>query len=149
MTEKSSAATPEGAVAEGELTALLGTMPYAVSLGVEREAASPAETRGHLHWAPERCTIGGALHGGALMSLADAVGAVCAYLNLPPGAAGTTTVESKTNFFRALREGTARAVARPLHTGRSFVVVQTDLYDDEGRLLGQTTQTQAVLLPRT
>lgn len=132
MTEKSSAATPEGAVAEGELTALLGTMPYAVSLGVELEAASPAETRGHLHWAPERCTIGGALHGGALMSLADAVGAVCAYLNLPPGAAGTTTVESKTNFFRALREGTARAVARPLHTGRSFVVVQTDLYDDGG-----------------
>lgn len=114
MTEKTSA-TPEGAVAEGELTALLGTMPYAVTLGVELEAAAAAETRGHLHWAPERCTIGGALHGGALMSLADAVGAVCAYLNLPPGAAGTTTVESKTNFFRALREGTARAVARPLH----------------------------------
>ncbi|MFC7471415.1 PaaI family thioesterase [Actinomadura keratinilytica] len=72
-------------------------------------------------------------------------------LRLPQPAARrgrTTTVESKTNFFRALREGTARAVARPLHTGRSFIVVQTDLYDDEGRQLGQTTQTQAVLLPR-
>ncbi|MFD4990325.1 hotdog domain-containing protein [Streptomyces sp. NPDC058374] len=52
------------------------------------------------------------------------------------------------NFFRALRSGTARAVARPLHAGRSFLTVQTDLYDDEGRLLGQTTQTQAVLMPR-
>ncbi|CAM5548425.1 Esterase YdiI [Streptomyces sp. ADI98-12] len=148
VTEKIPARVPGGAVAEGELTALLGTMPYAVSLGVELEAASAAETRGHLHWAPERCTIGGALHGGALMSLADAVGAVCAYLNLPAGAAGTTTVESKTNFFRALRSGTVRAVARPLHTGRSFVTVQTDLVDDEGRLAGQTTQTQAVLMPR-
>ncbi len=77
------------------------------------------------------------------MSLADTAGAVCAFLQLPVGAV-TSTVESKTNFFRPLTSGTARAVARPLHVGRSFVVVQSDVYDDEDRLLGQTTQTQAV-----
>ncbi|SDJ90772.1 uncharacterized domain 1-containing protein [Streptomyces indicus] len=77
------------------------------------------------------------------MTLADTVGAVCAFLQLPPGAT-TSTVESKTNFFRPLTSGTARAVARPLHVGRSYVVVQTDVYDDEDRALGQTTQTQAI-----
>ncbi|MGE6736108.1 PaaI family thioesterase, partial [Streptomyces sp. NPDC059900] len=78
---------------------------------------------------------------------ADTVGAVCAYLNLPAGAS-TSTVESKTNFFRAVRSGSARAVARPLHAGGTFVVVQTDVYDADGRPAGQTTQTQAVLAPR-
>jgi 1,4-dihydroxy-2-naphthoyl-CoA hydrolase len=82
------------------------------------------------------------------MSLADSVGAICAYLNVPAGA-GTATVESKTNFFRALREGTLHASARPLHVGRSFVVIQTDLTDDKGRAVGQTTQTQAVIAPRS
>ena len=78
------------------------------------------------------------------MSLADTIGAVCALLNLPPGA-GTATVDSATNFFRAVREGTLHAAARPLHAGRSFIVVRTELTDDRGRPVGQTTQTQAVL----
>jgi uncharacterized protein (TIGR00369 family) len=80
------------------------------------------------------------------MALADTVGAVCAYLNLPEGAV-TATVESKTNFFRGVRAGTLHATARPLHVGRSFIVVQTDLTDDSGRAIGQTTQTQAVIAP--
>jgi uncharacterized protein (TIGR00369 family) len=87
------------------------------------------------------------LHGGALMSLADSVGAVCAHLNLPPGAS-TGTVESSTRFFRAVRAGTVHAQAVPLHAGRSFVTVRTDLRDDQGRLVGSTTQTQAVVAPR-
>jgi len=81
------------------------------------------------------------------MSLADSMGALCAFLNLPPGA-GTSTIESKTNFFRAVRSGTVEAVARPLHVGRTTVVVQTDLLDDQGRRVAQVTQTQAVLAPR-
>jgi uncharacterized protein (TIGR00369 family) len=93
---------------------------------------------------PERCTVDTAMHGGVLMSLADSVGAVCAYLNVPTGA-GTSTLESKTNFFRAVREGRLHATSRPLHVGRSFVVVQTDLADDQGRPVGQTTQTQVVI----
>lgn len=119
-------------------------MPFAQVAGVRLEAASAAEVVGVLDWAAERCTAGGALHGGALMTLADSTGAACAFLNLPPGA-GTTTVESSSRFFRAVRAGRVRAVARPLHAGRTMVVVQTDLYDEDGRRVAQTTQTQAVL----
>jgi uncharacterized protein (TIGR00369 family) len=118
--------------------------PFAGLLGLEVTAADPEEVRGTIGWAEERCTAGGILHGGALMSFADTLGAVCAFLNLPEGAT-TATVESKTNFFRAVREGTVTGVTRPLHVGRSFIVVQTDLTDDEGRRVAQVTQTQAVL----
>lgn len=127
-----------------ELQQLLELMPYACALGVRLSSASAAEVRGELDWAPERCTAGGVLHGGALMSLADSVGAVCAHLNLPPGAS-TGTVESSTRFFRAVRAGTVRAVATAPHAGRSFVTVRTDLYDEQQRLVGSTTQTQAVI----
>ncbi|GLZ12821.1 aromatic compound degradation protein PaaI [Actinomadura sp. NBRC 104425] len=123
---------------------LLDAMPFARTLGIGIDAAAPEEVAGRLAWAPERCTAGGVMHGGALMALADSVGAVCAFLNLPPGAS-TTTLESKTNFFRAVRGGEVRAVARPLHAGRTSIVVQTDLHDAEGRRVAQVTQTQAVL----
>ncbi|MBA9005553.1 MULTISPECIES: PaaI family thioesterase [Thermomonospora] len=126
---------------------LLEAMPFAVALGVRIDAAAPGEVTGRLDWAPERCTAGGAMHGGALMALADSLGAVCAFLNLPPET-WTTTLESKTNFFRGVREGTVRAVARPLHAGRTSIVVQTDLYDDRDRRVAQVTQTQAVLAAR-
>jgi uncharacterized protein (TIGR00369 family) len=122
-------------------------MPFGALLGVEVDEAAPEEVRGGLQWAAERCTAGGILHGGALMGLADSVGGLCAYLNLPEGATGTATVESKTNFFRGVREGRVTAVAKPLHVGRTFIVVQTDLRDAEGRRVAQVTQTQAVLRP--
>jgi 1,4-dihydroxy-2-naphthoyl-CoA hydrolase len=125
---------------------LLAMMPYAVGLGLTLDEASAECVRASMPWAAGLCTSGGIMHGGALMSLADTTGAICAFLNLPKGA-GTATVESKTNFFRAVREGAARATARPLHVGRSFIVVQTDLEDDRGKRVGQTTQTQAVLTP--
>lgn len=123
---------------------LLATMPFAVEIGVELRSASADEAVGVLAWAPERCTAGGLLHGGALMTLADSVGAVCAFLNLPQGA-GTATTSSSTNLFRAVRSGTVTATARPLHRGRSLIVVQTDLIDDDGRRVAQVTQSQAVL----
>ncbi|MGI5429800.1 PaaI family thioesterase [Streptomyces sp. CA-179760] len=127
--------------------ALLRAVPLAGKLGIALEEATPARVRAVLAWAPELCTVGGALHGGTLMALADTAGAVCAFLNLPPGA-GTSTIEAKTNFFRAVRSGVVRAEARPVHVGRSFLAVRTDLYDEEGTLAGQTTQTQAVLTAR-
>jgi uncharacterized protein (TIGR00369 family) len=123
---------------------LLSAMPFAGTTGVVIESASAEEVTGRLPWAPERCTAGGVMHGGALITLADSVGAACAFLNLPPGA-NTTTVETSTRFFRGVRDGEVRAVARPLHTGRTTIVVQTDLYDAGGRRVAQTTQTQAVL----
>ena len=122
----------------------LAVVPFAGELGAELAAATPEEVRGAMRWRPELCTVEGVLHGGALMSFADTLGAVCAFLNLPEGAT-TTTVESKTNFFRAVRGGRVTGVTRPLHAGRRFIVVQTDLLDDEQRLVAQTTQTQAVL----
>lgn len=89
-------------------------------------------------------TVGGALHGGTLMALADTVGAAATVLNLPPGA-GTTTLESKTNFFAAGREGVVRAESTPLHRGKRTMVWQTRITDGSGRLLSLTTQTQMVL----
>jgi uncharacterized protein (TIGR00369 family) len=124
--------------------ALLASMPFSVACGVRLEAASPELVSGRLEWAPERCTAGGVLHGGVLMALADSLGAICAYLNLPEGAA-TSTIESKTNFFRPVREGRVEATARPLHVGRRVIVVQTDVRDAVGRPVAQVTQTQAVL----
>ena len=126
---------------------LLEAMPFARTIGVELVSAAPEEVRGRLDWAPERCTTGSVLHGGVLMAFADTMGAICALRNLRPGE-GTSTIESKTNFFRAVRSGPVEAVTRPLHVGRTTVVVQTDLRDDQGRRVAQVTQTQAVLAPR-
>jgi uncharacterized protein (TIGR00369 family) len=126
------------------VTDLVAMMPFAEALGIEVASASSDEVRGRLAWAPERCTAGGVLHGGALISLADSVGAICAFLNLPEGA-NTATIESKTNFFRGVREGHVDAVSKPLHVGRTSIVVQTELQDANGKPVALVIQTQAVL----
>jgi uncharacterized protein (TIGR00369 family) len=82
--------------------------------------------------------------GGVIMAFADTVGATATSVNLPPGA-GTTTLESKTNFFAAGRTGVIRAEATPLHRGKRTQVWQTRVLDETGRLLAQTIQTQMVL----
>ena len=84
------------------------------------------------------------MHGGALMALADSVGAVCAFLNLPQGTT-TSTTSSSTVFLRGVRSGTVTATARPIHVGRSTIAVVTELRDADDRLVAQVTQTQAVL----
>ena len=119
-------------------------VPMSATLGIRVAAATPASVRLELDWREELCTAGGVMHGGALMSLADTAGATCAFLNLPDGAAGTTTVESKTNLLAAVREGTVVATSTPLHTGGTLIVVETELRAGE-RLVAKTTQTQAVL----
>ena len=138
---------PEEAENRGELDALVTMMPFTAGLGIVLDAAAPDEVRGRMAWAPERCTTGGILHGGVLMALADSLGGICAFLNLPPGAL-TATTSSATVFTRAVRSGEVTAVTRPLHVGRSVIVVQTDLTDDAGRRVAQVTQTQAVLAGR-
>jgi 1,4-dihydroxy-2-naphthoyl-CoA hydrolase len=119
-------------------------MPFAVRLGVRINSATKDKVVGELDWAEDCTTAGGALHGGALMSLADSIGAVCAFLNLPAGAT-TSTTSSSTVFTRGVRSGTVTATARPLHVGRSTIVVATELRDGDGKLVAQVTQTQAVL----
>jgi uncharacterized protein (TIGR00369 family) len=119
-------------------------IPFADELGIELTSSEPTEVRAKMAWAPELCTSATVLHGGAIMAFADTIGAVCASLNLPEGAM-TTTIESKTNFFRAVTSGTVEGVARPLHVGRRTIVVQTDITREDGKRVAQTTQTQAVL----
>ena len=90
--------------------------------------------------------VGDAIHGGAVMALADSVGATATFINLPPEAKGTTTLESKTNFVAAAKAGTTvRAIATPVHRGRRTQVWQTRIETEEGRLVGLVTQTQMVL----
>lgn len=123
---------------------LAATMPFALHSGVEITAAAPETVVGHLDWSEERCTTGGLMHGGALMTLADSLGAVAAFLHLPEGA-GTATVSSNTTLVRGLREGRATGTARVVNAGRRFITVRTDVLDDAGKLLITTTQVQAVL----
>jgi len=118
-------------------------MPLGTTLGI-RTFGGQDEVDATLEWAAELCTAAGVLHGGVLMTLADTAGAVCAFLNLPAGAT-TVTIESKTNFLGAVREGTVTARARPLHVGKSTIVIETDLLDTTGRRVARTMQTQAVM----
>jgi len=112
---------------------------------MEIVSASEDEVRSRLAWSADKCTAGGMLHGGALMSLADSAGGFLAFLNLPADAKGTATIESKTNFFGPVRGGHVHGVSRALHKGRRTIVVDTELFDDDGKLVARVTQTQAVL----
>jgi uncharacterized protein (TIGR00369 family) len=116
-------------------------------LGIRFVEAGPERVVAELTYREDLTTIGGSLHGGTLMALADTVGATATVLNLPAGAT-TTTLESKTNFMAAARAGVVRAESTPLHRGRSTMVWQTRVTDESGRLLSVTTQTQMVLAPR-
>jgi len=124
--------------------ALLTIVPFAVTLGIELVSATTDEVVGRLRWREDLCTTGGVLNGGALMSLADNIGGICAFVNLPAGA-GTATISSSTNFLRGVREGSVTATSQPLRVGRTVIVVETELRDDEGRLVAHTTQAQAVI----
>ena len=123
---------------------LAALMPFARTIGVAIDSATKDDVIGRLPYDESCTTAGGALHGGALMTLADSVGAACAFLNLPAGAT-TSTTSSSTVFLRAVRGAEVTATARPLHTGRRTIAVTTELRDGEGRLVAQVTQTQAVL----
>ena len=127
-----------------DLQALVDTMPFANLCGVSLVSATADEVLGTLEWHPDRCTIGGTLHGGVLMAFADSVGAICGFLNLPAGAS-TSTIESKTNFLRPVGKGSVHSVTTPLHVGRRTIVLQTLITDDDGRKAALVTQTQSVI----
>jgi len=117
---------------------------FAAHLGMRFVETDPDRVVAELEIRDSLRTLGGALHGGTLMALADTVGGTAAALNLPHGAS-TATIESKTNFFAAGKNGVVRAEATPLHKGRSTTVWQTRVTDESGKLLSLTIQTQAVL----
>jgi 1,4-dihydroxy-2-naphthoyl-CoA hydrolase len=120
-------------------------MPLCATLGITADAAGPDEVVLSLDWAPTLCTGNDVLHGGMVMTLADSAGGVCAFLNLPEGARGTATIESKTNFLAATRSGTVKAHCRPLHIGKRVIVLETEVRGDDGKLAAKVLQTQAIL----
>ena len=123
-------------------------MPLAATLGIRADAYDADKVILSMDWSPSLCTGNGLLHGGAVMALADSAGAACAILNLPEGASGTTTIESKTNFLGGVRQGSVSATSTILHRGGTTIVVETVLRDDAGKLVAKVTQTQLVLRPR-
>lgn len=125
----------------------LSAQPFARVLGLELIETEKTRIVGRLTVREDLCTSGHILHGGAYMAFADTLGAIGASLNLPAGA-GTTTLESKTNFLGSARVGdTITGETTPLHVGRRSSVWQTRVTSAEGRLLALVTQTQLVLLP--
>jgi uncharacterized protein (TIGR00369 family) len=116
--------------------------PFSQLLGIELLEATPELVRASLPFSPERCTLGGIIHGGAMMALADDCGGLCAFLNMPPGASGTATIESKTNFLRGASDGALTATTRPLHVGRTTAVLETEIAREDGKLAAKVTQTQ-------
>ena len=120
-----------------------GTFP--ALLGIQFLEATSDRVRASLEVRPNLCTAGEVLHGGAIMAFADTLGAVATVVNLPPGA-GTTTIESKTNFFRPASVGTeVFGECTPLHKGRRSQTWQTRVTTHDGKLVAVITQTQFVL----
>lgn len=128
------------------MTSISDAMPFSKLMGVVVEAAEPSRIAGKLVVRPDLCTTRNILHGGAAMAFADALGAIGASINLPEGAGGTTTIESKTNFLGAAREGdTIVGEATPLKVGKRMSVWQTRIQGEDGELVAIVTQTQLVL----
>ena len=97
---------------------------------------------------PELCTAGGILHGGAYMAFADTLGAVGTVVNLAPGRS-TTTTDSSTKFISGAKVGTTvRGECVALHRGRTTMVWQTSITNEDGRLCAVVSQTQLVLEPK-
>jgi uncharacterized protein (TIGR00369 family) len=126
-----------------DLDALIALMPFAGHLGLVLDEADASRVVIRLDWAPHLCTSGGVMHGGVLMSLADTAGALVTFLGLPEGKT-TATITSTSHMFRPVSGGSVRAVAVPVHRGRTTVTAETSVFDAEDRLVAQTLQVQAV-----
>ena len=121
-------------------------MPFAELMGVSFTEVEKDRIVARMLVRPDLCTLNHTIHGGAVMALADSVGAAATVINLPDDAKGTTTIESKTNFIGGAKEGmTVIATATPVHRGRRTQVWQTRLETDDGKLVAVVTQTQMVL----
>lgn len=122
-----------------------GLPPFALHIGIRPISAGPDRVEAEMEAAPDLINTNGVLHGGAIMALADNLGGTGAAMNLAEGEA-TTTVESKTNFFRAVPAGdVVRAVSIPLHKGRTTQVWQTTITRGDGKVAAMVTQTQMTI----
>ncbi len=125
---------------------LADVMPFSKLMGIEVTDAQSDKVTGRLQVRPDLCTTGGVLHGGAMMAFADSLGAIGAFMSLPEGAAGTTTIESKTNFLGAAPENSAvLGITTPVKLGKKLSVWQTRIESEDGKAVALITQTQLVL----
>ena len=123
--------------------------PFSKLLDVRFISAAQDRVTAELVVRDELCTTSSTIHGGAIMAFADTLGACATFLNLRQGQ-GTTTLESKTNFFAPALVGTkVIGECLPLHRGRSTMVWQTRITNEAGRLIAVVTQTQMVLEARS
>ena len=123
-------------------------MPLALHLGIEFLEAEPDQVTAWMQVQPEHCTLGQRVHGGVVMAFADSLGGATAYINLPRDAAGTVTLESKTNFIAPAPAGASLVgVASVLHRGQKTQVVQTRVETGQGKVVAFVTQTQMTLYP--
>ncbi len=121
-------------------------MPLAVMMGVTFTEAAQDQVVATMLVRDDLCTLNGSIHGGAVMAFADSVGAAVTFVNLPPDAKGTATIESKTNFIGGAKAGTTvTATAMPVHIGRRTHVLQTRITSPDGKLVAVVTQTQMIL----
>ena len=119
--------------------------PFAKMIGVKMMLVTKTRIEAELKVTSDHCTIPPILHGGAIMAFADNLGGVGAFVNMPPGA-GTTTIESKTNFLRAVPMGqTAKGVCTPVNIGRTLQVWKTEIFRGDGKLAAVVTQTQLIM----
>lgn len=133
-------------MSQPDLAAATARIPFATVLGIEVTAMEKERIEARMLVRPDMCNPMGGLHGGAAMSLGDTLGAMGAFRNLPDGANGTTTLESKTNFIGAVKAGeTVVAVCTPVHIGRRTSIWQTKITTEAGKTVAIVTQTQMTL----
>jgi 1,4-dihydroxy-2-naphthoyl-CoA hydrolase len=97
-----------------------GTFPGLV--GVEIKAIEQGRLTAELPVRDELFAPNSFLHAGAVVTLADTAAGYATVAHLPDGAGGFTTLELKTNFVRAAREGVLLCEATAVHLGRSTQV---------------------------
>ncbi len=120
--------------------------PFGDFLGLKITVATQDRAEGELVVRPELVNRNGVMHGGALMGLADSLAGSASFVGANAAGYRTTTIESKTNFFRTIERGeTAYAVTIPLHRGRTTIVWQTTITRSDGKMAAIVTQTQVVL----
>lgn len=123
---------------------VLGAHPIAKLLGIRPLSVDKERILAQIEITPSHMNRSGRVAGGIIMAFGDVLGARGTTLNLPPNTR-TTTLESKTNFFSGGVGPTIRGEAVPLHIGRTTMVWQTTITDDDGRRLAIVTQTQMVI----
>jgi len=86
----------------------------------------------------------GILHGGASLVLAETAASTGAGINCPTGKRPVGQ-EINANHIRPKRSGTLRAVAVPLHRGRTSHVWSVEIRDEDGKLVCVSRCTLAII----